>query len=158
MLVQTERFGPIEVPEEKLLRMQKPILGFEEIETFFLVEQDEFHPFMWLQSVERPDLAFIVVNPVTFFPDYRIEVHAKEVGDLCITDVAGVETYVIVTVPENPRDISVNLQGPIVINTENNNAKQLVLVNSEYQVNHRLMDAPVGDTAPRTRPRETVGV
>ncbi len=158
MLVQTERFGPIEVPEEKLVRMRKPVLGFEEIETFFLVEQDEFHPFMWLQSVEQPDLAFIVVNPVTFFPDYRIEVHSKEVGDLEIDSLDRVETYVIVTVPEDPRTISVNLQGPIVINTENNYAKQLVLVNSEYQTCHRLMDVPSRDTAPRREERETVGV
>ena len=154
MRVQTERFGPIEVPEGKLIRMQKPILGFEDLETFILVEQDDFRPFMWLQSVERAELAFIVINPTLVCPDYRIEVHAKEVGDLLITKLAQVETYVIVTVPENPSDLSVNLQGPIVINTTNNFAKQLVLVNSNYSTRHRLLDptdrtigAPVYETA-----------
>ena len=155
MVVQTERFGPIEAPEEKLIRLQKPILGFEGCATFFLVEQDEFRPFLWLQSADRPDLAFIVINPLLVRSDYRIEVHAEEVRDLEITSLRQVETYVIVTVPENPRDISVNLQGPIVINRGNNFAKQLVLVNSSYSVRHRLL--PAADEEP-VRERETVEV
>lgn len=155
MLVQTERFGPLEAPEEKMIRLQKPILGFEGCETFFLVEQDDFHPFCWLQSAERSELAFIVVNPTLVCPDYRIEVHREEVRDLVITSPETVETYVIVTVPENPREISVNLQGPIVINTENGFAKQLVLVNSNYSVRHRLLTSV---EKPAARERETVGV
>lgn len=161
MLVHTERFGPIEVPETKLIRMQKPILGFENLETFVLVEQDDFHPFMWLQSVEQPELAFIVANPVVFFPDYRVEVHQKEVGDLLIDSLEHVEMYVIVTVPEDPEHISVNLQGPIVVNTDNNLAKQLVLVNSTYHHAHRLLDAPVSKAASTEMPAvtaETAGV
>jgi len=52
-----------------------------------------------------------------------------------------VETYAILTVPEDPQEVSVNLQGPVLINTDNGAAKQLVLVNSKYEVHHRLMDA-----------------
>jgi len=159
MQVQTERFGPIEVQNEKLIRMQKPILGFEELEAFCLVEQEDFSPFMWLQSIERPDIAFIVINPVLLFPDYRIEVHAKEVGDLCIESREHVETYVIVSVSDDPSDVSVNLQGPIVINTENNYAKQLVLVNSCYGVEHRLLDrVPAAAPAEPIEERSTVTV
>lgn len=155
MLVQTDRFGPIQVPDTKLIRMQKPILGFEGLKTFFLVEQEDFRPFMWLQSTERADLAFIVVNPTLVCPDYRIEVHSKEVGDLEIQSLERVETYAIVTVPENPRDISANLQGPIVVNTQNNYAKQLVLVNSAYSVQYRLLDKT--DTAVTAEVLESVG-
>ncbi len=157
MLVQTERFGPIEVPEEKLITMQKPVLGFEDMTTFFLVEQDEFHPFMWLQSVERQDLAFIVINPSMICPGYRIQIHANEIGDLVVTRPEKVETYVIVTVPEDPREISANLQGPILINTENNFAKQLVLVNSHYSVCHRLLDM-VEETSQTPTCPETVSI
>ena len=158
MLVQTERFGPIEVPEEKLIQLQKPILGFEELSTFFIVEQDDFRPFMRLQSAEREDLAFIVINPTLVFPDYRIEVHSKEVGDLCITNLDAVETDVIVTVPDNPDKVSVNLQGPIVINTDNNFAKQLVLVNSRYSVCHRLLNEQEANVEQAGCRRQPVGV
>lgn len=141
MVVQSVRFGQLEVPEEKLIRMQKPILGFEHLTTYCLIEKEEFLPFLWLQSVEDPAVAFVVVNPVVFFPNYKIEVHSKEVAELIISQVDLVETYVIVTIPEDPTQMSANLQGPILINTENTRAKQLILVNSDYQVRHNIFKA-----------------
>ena len=141
MIVNTFRFGPLEVPEDKLITMERPILGFEGLTRFCLIEVDDLLPFIWFQSTEDPNVAFLVVNPIVFFPRYRIEINPKEIAELLVKRVESVETYVIVTVPDNPRDISANLQGPILINTENSLAKQLVLVNSEYQVQHPLFEA-----------------
>lgn len=146
MLIQTVRFGQLKVPDEKLIKMQKPILGFERLSVYCLVEKEEFRPFLWLQSVEDPAVAFIVVKPLVFFPDYRIEVHSNELAELMISRPDRVETYVIVTMPEDATRMSANLQGPILINTENNRAKQLVLVNSDYRVKHSIFDA-LEDTA-----------
>ena len=82
-----------------------------------------------------------------------------ELAELKISDVEAVETYVIATVPSDPNGISINLQGPILINTDNNLAKQLVMVNSHYQVNHTLMEllAEMEETSTVTEP-EPVGV
>jgi flagellar assembly factor FliW len=140
MQVQTVRFGELTVPDDKLITMQKPVLGFERLNVFCLVEREEFRPFLWLQAVEDPTVAFIVVNPLVFFPDYHIEVHSNEVAELMISQPENVETYVIVTIPEDPSQMSVNLQGPILINTENRWAKQLVLVNSDYEIAHSIFD------------------
>jgi flagellar assembly factor FliW len=141
MIVNTLRFGPLEVPEKKLITMERPILGFESLAQFCLIEVDEIAPFLWLQSIDDESVAFMVVNPLVFFPDYRIEVNPKEIAELKVSQVESVETYVIVTIPDDSKDISANLQGPVLINTENNLAKQLVLVNSEYQVCHSLTEA-----------------
>lgn len=141
MIVNTFRFGPLEVPEDKLITMERPILGFEGLTQFCLIEVDDLLPFVWLQSSDDPNVAFLVVNPIVFFPRYRIEINPKEIAELTVRRVESVETYVIVTVPENPKEISANLQGPILINTENSLAKQLVLVNSEYQVQHPIFEA-----------------
>lgn len=138
MRISSSRFGILEIAEDKIIKMQKPILGFEKLDSYCLIEQEEFLPFMWLQSLNDPAIAFIVVNPVLFFSDYRIRIHSNEVADMGVESPENVETYVIVTIPQDPRNMSVNLQGPILINTENNLAKQLVMVNSEYQVNHSL--------------------
>lgn len=138
MRISSSRFGILEIAEDKIIKMQKPILGFEGLDSYCLIEQEEFLPFMWLQSLNDPAIAFIVVNPVLFFSDYRIRIHSNEVADMGVESPENVETYVIVTIPQDPRNMSVNLQGPILINTENNLAKQLVMVNSEYQVNHSL--------------------
>jgi flagellar assembly factor FliW len=138
--VNSLRFGPIEVPEDKVIMMERPILGFENLNRFCLVDVPELTPFLWFQSCEEQAVAFLVVSPVVFFPDYRIEVNPKEIAELKVAKVESVETYVIVTLAEDHRQITVNLQGPILINTENNLAKQLVLVNSQYHVRHHLFE------------------
>lgn len=140
MIVKSLRLGQLDIPDNKIIKTEKPILGFEHLSRYCLVEVDELRPFLWMQSAEDPAVAFLVVNPRVFFPDYRIEVNSKEIAELKVSQVEAVETYVIVTLPENPREMSVNLQGPIIINTENNKAKQLILVNSDYRIAHRILD------------------
>lgn len=140
MLVKSLRLGQMEIPDGKLIRTEKPILGFEHLSVYCLVEVDELRPFLWMQSAEDPAIAFLVVNPRVFFPDYRIGVNSKEIAELDVNRAESVETYVIVTVSEDLNEMSVNLQGPIIINTENNKAKQLILVNSDYRIVHRILD------------------
>ena len=71
MIVNTFRFGPLEVPEDKLITMERPILGFEGFSNFCLIEIDDLAPFLWLQSTEDASVAFLVVNPVVFFRENR---------------------------------------------------------------------------------------
>lgn len=141
MVITSSRFDKLDVPLERIITMQRPILGFERLSRFFLLDRPEFHPFLWLHSIDDPTVAFPVVSPRLFFPEFRIEIHSKEVAELMINDPKRVETFVIITIPNDPTDITANLQGPIVINTANNLAKQLVLVNSDYCVAHPLIEA-----------------
>lgn len=141
MLIDSHRFGSLEVPEDKVFCMERPILGFERLKFFCLIEMDELAPFLWMQSTEDPKIAFLVMNPVVFFPDYRIKINSQEIAELEVSDPQSVETYVILTIAKKTNDITANLQGPILINTVNNKAKQLVLVNSEYQVQHSITEA-----------------
>ena len=141
MIINSHRFGTLEVPEDKIITMERPILGFERLRHFCLMEMTELAPFHWMQSTEDPTVAFLVMNPVIFFPDYRIEINSQEIAELGVTDPTSIETYVILTIRKNASDISANLQGPILINTANNKGKQLVLVNSRYQVQHSINEA-----------------
>ena len=136
MIIDSVRFGQLEVPEDKIITMQRPVLGFEKLVNFCLIQREDMEPFHWFHSTEDPSVAFIVINPAIFHEDYRIEVNPKEIAELEIENLRDVETYAIVTVPEDPKKMSVNLQGPILINTENGYAKQLILVNSDYRVQH----------------------
>jgi flagellar assembly factor FliW len=141
MVINSLRFGRVDVPDGKVITLVKPILGFEHLTRYCLIEPEELKPFLCLQSTEDATLTFLVVNPLVFFPHYRIEVNPKEIADLMIKRVESVETYVIVTVPDDPEKMSANLQGPILINTENSLGRQLVLVNSDYRVTHYVMEA-----------------
>jgi flagellar assembly factor FliW len=157
MILTSSRLGRIEVPDTKVISMARPILGFERLTEFCLVEVEAIAPFLWLHSVEDPTVAFLVVNPLVFFPKYRIEINSAEIAELEVDRSEMIETYVIATVPTEYQKMSVNLQGPILINPANNLAKQLVLVNSDYKVRHFLM--PATDSADvREVEEETVGV
>ncbi len=158
MIINTLRFGPLEVGTDRIITMERAILGFESLRTFCLVEMEEFVPFHWLQSTQDPAVAFLVFNPVMLFSDYRIEINSKEIAELDVAEAADVETYVIVTIPEDPQRMSANLQGPVLINTRNNKAKQLVLVNSEYRVKHFIFDALEARQQHPVRREELVGV
>jgi flagellar assembly factor FliW len=119
--------------------MERPVLGFEKYKKYCLIEIEELKPFLWFQSIDEPAISFLVVNPRLFMTNYKIEINSKEIAELKIDDVNAVETYVVVTLAETPEEITANMQGPILINTENNRGKQLVLVNTDFDVKYHFM-------------------
>lgn len=152
MIVQSLRLGEIDVSEDRLITMERPVLGFEKYKQFCLVEVEEFKPFLWLQSVDEPSISFLVVNPKLFMTDYKIEINSKEIAELKINNVNSVETYVVVTLADKAENITANMQGPILINTENKLGKQLVLVNTEYDVKYHFMQyLPKEDISSETK-------
>lgn len=159
MLVNSQRFGPLEISETKIISMARPILGFEKLARFCLIQRDEFRPFLWMQSVEDPAVAFIVVSPSLFYGDYSIEINPNEISELEPISPDLIETYVIASIPDDWKQMSINLQGPILINTANNKAKQLVLMNSEYKVQQTVFEYDkIKTTVSKTTVKEPVGV
>jgi len=140
MLLETRQFGTMEIVNEDIIQFPRGILGFEGRERYVIIEPVDCQPFRWLQCVDAPDLTFVIVNPLVFFPDYRVAVHAKEVADIGVDDPSGVEIVVIITIPSQIDQMSANLQGPILINTSNRIAKQLVLTNSDYTIEHSITE------------------
>lgn len=159
MLINSHRFGSLEIPDNKIISMARPVLGFEKLGQFCLIEREEFWPFLWMQSVDDPAVAFIVVNPVLFKNDYRIEINPNEISELEATAAELIETYVIANVSDDWKLMTINLQGPILINTSNNKAKQLVLMNSEYKVQQTVFEyEKTTSTVTAKATKEPVGV
>lgn len=155
--VPTTRFGDLDVDTSKIIDFPKGILGFEANGRFILIEQDEVKPFVYLQSLDDPSLAFIVVEPRLVFPNYKVQIEPQEIADLNVKDINSISMWVIITVPEDVQRMSANLQGPLLINQENNCGKQVVLVRSPYTTRHYLMDE-IAKSRPDDVPvsRETV--
>ena len=82
MNIDTTRFGAIEIAEESIVRMPEGMLGFKSATRFVLLEDRPDTAFKWLQAVDDPALAFIVVNPMEFFPYYEIELSDEEAESL----------------------------------------------------------------------------
>jgi len=140
MKIATFRFGELKIPEENIIEFPKGIIGFEQFKKYVLLEREDSDPFCWLQSLEDPNLAFVVINPTIFFKNYKIEIHYKEFEDIQVASLDRIEIFSIVTIPEDLSRMSANLLGPLVINLDNNMAKQVVLVNSPYTIQHFIMD------------------
>lgn len=144
MQIETARFGSIETDTEKILHFPSGLLGFPDVQDYVILDHTEEGPFKWLQAVDDPALAFLIVDPLVFVPDYNLEVQETELRDLGLHDADQALVFVIVTVrPGTPPHITANLQGPVVVNLANCWAKQLVIVQSAYHTQHLLFTAPV---------------
>ncbi len=140
MKYQTNRFGKIGFEEKDILFLPKGILGFSQLSKYVIIEKSEYDPFKWIQSVEDPDVAFVIVDPTLFFPNYKLEVNEKELEELNFKQMKELLTYVIVTVPPDSSQMSADLLGPLVINSKKRIAKQVVMPNSPYTTKHYILD------------------
>jgi flagellar assembly factor FliW len=139
--------------------MVRPLLGFEKLQRFILIEREEFLPFLWMQSIEDPSVAFVIVNPSIFSSNYNIEINPNEIAEIQPTSPEFIETYVIANIPSDWENMTINLQGPILLNTLNNKGKQLVLLNSVYNMRESVLIGETSAIAIRsTLSKDPVGV
>jgi len=149
--IATVRFGALDVPENEQVEFSRGLLGFENLKRFVHVEIEEEFPFGWLQSLEDPKIAFVVANPALFFPQYRLDVDPRELGDVRPGPDEKLLVLGICTLPESLHEVSMNLQGPLVINLSSRKGKQLVLNHSGYATAHRLTESSSLQVAAHTQ-------
>ncbi|ADU64842.1 protein of unknown function DUF180 [Desulfurispirillum indicum S5] len=136
MKITTSRFGEITVAEEDIIRMTEPLLGFPDLKQYVLRDHSDDTPFKWLQSLDDTTLAFVVLDPVLFKPDYAVRLSRSDVEDLQLESEESAQVYTIVVVPQDPKKMTANLQAPLVLNTRNNIAKQVVLNDPQYPIKY----------------------
>jgi flagellar assembly factor FliW len=137
MIIETSRFGQVEVNDENLLTFPGGILGFESILQYCLVRHAPESPFYWLQAIGNPALAFIVVNPFDFILDYNITISGVDTAHLRLASPEEVRVLSIVTIADG--EITTDLVGPIVVNHRLRLARQIVLSDACYETRHALV-------------------
>ena len=141
--VNTSRFGEIEVDEKKIVHFDKGIPAFEDETEFVILPYEEESPYYFMQSLKSPDLAFLLTIPFLFFPEYTFEIDDSTLSELEIKNQDDVFYYAMITIPNGSiRYMTANLLAPVVLNSENMRAKQVVLENSNYTTKHRLFPEP----------------
>ncbi len=132
MKIKTTRFGELDIDGGKIIFMPEGILGFSHAKRFILLETRKQGPFVWLQAVDDPGLAFIVLDPLAIDEDFDVPVGPRDFSFLRAEDKRDISFLLIVTIQrEDPPFIKANLQGPIAINRETMIGKQLVFQLSE---------------------------
>ena len=101
--IKSRVLGEIEVDEATQLNFNGSILGFEEYNDFYILDNgsDKDSVFKILQSSENEDLSWIVLSPFTAFPDYELDVHDEDVKSLNIESEKDVIALVMVTIVNN---------------------------------------------------------
>jgi flagellar assembly factor FliW len=140
--IATKNFGDIVVREEQIITFSPGLLGFSEFHRYVLIEHGQDSPFLWLQSLDKPDLAFVVMDPIFVLPDYQVGPINGIQKELGVKSIQDLKLLVILTIPPGrPQDMTANLMGPLLINLVNRRGKQLVLESSPYSHKHRVLPA-----------------
>ncbi|MCD1654881.1 flagellar assembly protein FliW [Treponema zuelzerae] len=137
MDIRTKAMGTVSIVEKQIITLELGFYGFAQFKRFALLDAEQ-KPFIWVQSLEKEDLAFLVLDPFIFRPDYEIDVDDSLLSSLEIDSPSDVLVFVLVTIPGNGSPITANLQGPLIVNKKNNKALQAVLSDPRWQTKHDI--------------------
>lgn len=133
MKANTRFFGEIEIEDDKIIKFEKGIIGFPDMKNFTLIfdqESEDHNSISWLQSMDDADVAFPVLDPLIVCPDYNPQVEDELLKPLGELREENLFVLVMVTVPTDIKQMTVNLKAPIIINTDTKKASQLIIDNN----------------------------
>jgi flagellar assembly factor FliW len=137
MVVRTTRFGVIEIAEDRVITFPKGLLGFPTRTRYCLLQPGDDAMFFWLQSLDDPELAFVITDPALFEPTYAVPLRPEQLEALGLTKLEDAQAFVIVNKVED--ELTGNMQGPLIINTISREGEQLVLADKRWTTRHPLM-------------------
>ncbi len=141
MKLQTKHFGELEFAQDKIITFSQGLIAFEEKKRFIIINsEDENLPFAWMQSVDDPNLTFVIMNPFVFKKDYDFKLPKEVVEELDIKEEKDVAIFAIVVVPVDINKMTANLLAPLVINERNKTGKQVVLNDKRYTTKHLIKE------------------
>ena len=138
MKVNTTRFGELQVNKEDVINFQEGLLGFENLKKFFVVDPGDSTLILWLQSIDDEKIAFPIIEPKIFKPDYVAKLLPADMNSVELDSLTQAKIYSILTIPSDITTMSANLKAPVVINNAKKIAKQIVLQDSKLNVKHEM--------------------
>ena len=142
MQLYTKNFGQVEYGDEDIITFEESLPGFND-KKFILLADRPNDLFCWLQSVEDSDLAFVLMDVRQIRPDYepQIDPWIIESLDSGLDKRNGTLSYYsIAVVPEDIKQMRVNLKAPVLINSATRKGKQVIAANEDYSVRHYIFD------------------
>ena len=137
MIYKTRDFGEREIPESKVIVFKQPIFGFDDYTRYTLIYDEEIgEQIVWLQSLDEPELCFLLFNPSQFESFYKPEITDED------EKLLGTGEYVcwsILSLKEDFEASTVNLKSPVIINSTTGVAAQIIL-EQDFPVRHPIME------------------
>lgn len=143
MKANTKYFGMVDIDEEKVITFDGGLIGLEEYQKFAVINdvEDEKSVISWLQSLEEPNFALPIIDPLLIKRDYNPIVEDEWLDGL--GENKGEDYFVLVTltVPEDLEKMTANLKAPIVINLNTKKGAQIIVENQDYSVRYPIYAA-----------------
>ena len=153
MKCRSTRFGSFDVADDSIIRFPAGLLGFPDSQRYVILDHDTEAPFKWLQSIDEPGLAFVILDPAIFHADYHVTVPADIVAEMNNGKDEGLALAVILTIPsDDPAHITANLRGPLVMSHKTRLGTQLVL-SEEYPTRFALFPGASSQPSLSVEPR-----
>jgi flagellar assembly factor FliW len=163
MVVQTSRFGAVELAESDIIAFPEGLIGFDKLTKYVLLDDPNDEIFAWLQSCDDADVAFPVLEPELFTSNYAMPSMTKhDLMALQLPSMDKARIFTIVTIPDDPTQMSANMKAPIVINIDMRLARQCVLQDSQLAIRDpifaKLQQRYVASSIPIKDQAQTKGV
>ncbi|MCQ2572407.1 MAG: flagellar assembly protein FliW [Treponema sp.] len=138
MTVNTKANKMVEVPDDHILTIPEGIFGFEDFTKYALIDS-EYEPFLWLQSIENAEVAFLIVDPFLICSSYETDIDDESLKKIGISKPEDIIIMTIVTVPSNGTPITANFAGPLVINKNTREAMQVIINDNRWSTKVDIM-------------------
>jgi flagellar assembly factor FliW len=125
--------------KDSILRFEEGLIGLSECKDFVLMETEDLSPFRLLQSIEKPDIGFLVVEPQAVMRDYYTIVPQREWETVRLTNPADYLAFVICVIGSKPSESTGNFQAPLIINHRKMIGKQVILTDCGLSVRQPLL-------------------
>lgn len=136
---QSAKFGEVTINRGAVVTFSHGLPGFERYRQYGLVAVEEEAPFLRLLCLEEPRVSFVMVDPMLVWNEYNPNIVREELDGLGIASPEEMALYCMVTLSSTPDEVTVNLKGPLCINTQTMQGKQLILVDDSYHTKHSIM-------------------
>ena len=142
MKILTNLFGEVEVDEAKVINFGQGIIGFPDLKKFMLIHdsEDNSRKISWLQSIDEPEFALPVIDPLLIEEDYNPEIEDELLQPLNIVNLSDLLVMTTITVTDDITKMTSNFKAPIIINASNLRAAQLIVEDEKYLVRYPIYD------------------
>lgn len=134
MIIQTTRFGQVELKQEDIISFPEGILGFADLKQFVILDDPNDDIFAWLQSCDAAHVAFPVLEPELFHPEYKVTLTKTDLESVKMSANQKPRFFSIVTIPDDPTQMTANLKAPVVVNVQEKIARQCVLQDNNLAI------------------------
>lgn len=142
--------GLVSVPLDEVVIFPEGLLGFSHFKKFIFVNDPNDDVFVWLQSCDKKEVAFPVIEAGFITDVENLELTSADRQKLALEETDIADFYCIVRVTTEVQGMTANLKAPIVINQKDRVGYQFIMSNQKLQVQYPVFDVlknRVGDDA-----------